>query len=309
MSHFTVLVIGDNPEEQLQPFHEYECTGIKDQYVKFVPCEETSEQLSKEFKEKQEEYNYADFSDFMKDSYGYEQDEEGNWGRETNPNAKWDWFQLGGRWTGFFKLKAHVKFEYSNVKVGDPGLMTDHPKQGYADQTPKKYIDFESMREEAKRKASEEYKKIENFFGGEIPKIEIPWKEISDEKGKYKDLSWDKRRDLYHAQPALRKLKNLREEYRQRPATKESEKERSLFGLFDLSKFQITHDEYVNNAGAGALSTFAVIKDGKWYEKGEMGWWACVSNEKKENDWIKEFHELIDTLSEDTLLSVYDCHI
>ncbi len=27
MSHFTVLVVGDNVEEQLAPFHEFECTG------------------------------------------------------------------------------------------------------------------------------------------------------------------------------------------------------------------------------------------------------------------------------------------
>lgn len=27
MSHFTVLVIGDDPELQLAPYHEYECTS------------------------------------------------------------------------------------------------------------------------------------------------------------------------------------------------------------------------------------------------------------------------------------------
>ena len=33
MSHFSVMVIGGNVEEQLQPYHEFECTGINDQYV------------------------------------------------------------------------------------------------------------------------------------------------------------------------------------------------------------------------------------------------------------------------------------
>lgn len=41
MSHFTVLVIGDNPEEQLAPFHEFECTGLDDQYV--IDMDETQE--------------------------------------------------------------------------------------------------------------------------------------------------------------------------------------------------------------------------------------------------------------------------
>ena len=33
MSHFAVLVIGAHPEQQLAPFHEFECTGKNDQYV------------------------------------------------------------------------------------------------------------------------------------------------------------------------------------------------------------------------------------------------------------------------------------
>lgn len=33
MSHFTVLVIGPNYEEQLAPYHEFECTGCDDEYV------------------------------------------------------------------------------------------------------------------------------------------------------------------------------------------------------------------------------------------------------------------------------------
>jgi hypothetical protein len=36
MSHFSVLVIGENPERQLAPYHEFECTGTNDQYVEDV---------------------------------------------------------------------------------------------------------------------------------------------------------------------------------------------------------------------------------------------------------------------------------
>lgn len=44
MSHFAVLVIGDNVEQQLQPYHEFECTGINDQYVQDI--DETEEKLA-----------------------------------------------------------------------------------------------------------------------------------------------------------------------------------------------------------------------------------------------------------------------
>ena len=33
MSHFAVLVIGPDPERQLAPYHEFECTGMDDEYV------------------------------------------------------------------------------------------------------------------------------------------------------------------------------------------------------------------------------------------------------------------------------------
>ena len=36
MSHFAVLVVGDDVESQLAPYHEFECDGIHDEYVQTV---------------------------------------------------------------------------------------------------------------------------------------------------------------------------------------------------------------------------------------------------------------------------------
>ena len=66
MSHFTVMVIGKEPEKQLQPYHEYECTGIKDEYVKFVEAEETREELRAKYEEVKEEYSYKSFEEFLR---------------------------------------------------------------------------------------------------------------------------------------------------------------------------------------------------------------------------------------------------
>jgi hypothetical protein len=52
--------------------------------------------------------------------------------------------------------------------------------------------------------------------------------------------------------------------------------------------------------------TFAVVKDGKWYESGE---WGCVANKKAEDLWESEFGKLLDGLPDDTLLTIVDCHI
>ena len=36
MSHFSVIVIGNDPEKQLAPYHEFECTGEDDEYVQTI---------------------------------------------------------------------------------------------------------------------------------------------------------------------------------------------------------------------------------------------------------------------------------
>jgi len=57
------------------------------------------------------------------------------------------------------------------------------------------------------------------------------------------------------------------------------------------------------------FTTFAVVlPDGTWYEKGQMGWWATVSNE--DDDWDKHYKErFIDTAKPEWTLTIVDCHI
>ena len=54
---------------------------------------------------------------------------------------------------------------------------------------------------------------------------------------------------------------------------------------------------------------FCLIIDGVWYERGKMGWWACVSDEKEKGDWNEEFMTLVKTLPEKSLVANYDFHI
>jgi hypothetical protein len=56
-------------------------------------------------------------------------------------------------------------------------------------------------------------------------------------------------------------------------------------------------------------ATFAVIYNGQWYGRGEMGWWGCVSNEKDKDQWHEEFRKLLEGLPPETPLTVVDCHI
>lgn len=57
------------------------------------------------------------------------------------------------------------------------------------------------------------------------------------------------------------------------------------------------------------ISCFAVVKDGKWYERGKMGWWGVVTERKDPDKWGAELKKLLENLPPDTLLTMFDCHI
>ena len=267
MSHFTCMVIGDNPEEQLRPYHEYECTGVMDQYVEFIPKEESDEELEEDFSKYKDDYN--SFEEFLQMEYGYEK-VNGEWGRYTNPNCKWDWYRLGGRWNGFLLLKDGAN----------------------ANRALKKDIDFKGMMEQSRKKAKNDYCIIKNACGGEIPKIETSWFEAI----KIYE-SFEKARDFYYNQESIKTFKN---------AIKKLGKS---YYFNTLEEFQCTEEVYGQMAADRAVSTFAVVKDGKWYEKGDKGWFGVSINEMDQMEWDKKIAWLLSEIPDDTLISIYDCHI
>ena len=64
----------------------------------------TTEELEKDFiriKNESPEYYYETLEEFADEYHGYSKlDNEEVWGRYTNPNSKWDWYSVGGRYTG-----------------------------------------------------------------------------------------------------------------------------------------------------------------------------------------------------------------
>lgn len=103
MSHFITAVFtryGQDYEELLAPYNEQD-----EAFMEFEPSEETKEELLAKYEEVKDKYSYQSFDEFMENYYGYHRDQDGQWGYFTNPNAKWDWYQEGGRWNGFFRAK------------------------------------------------------------------------------------------------------------------------------------------------------------------------------------------------------------
>lgn len=311
MSHFSLLVIGDDIDNQLAPFHEFECTGEDNEYVIDVDITDEVKHDYQEEKKKKSEFVKENFVEFAKSWHGCETvafgtspDKEGEhkFGfiqldkkgevekiiRRTNPNKKWDWYQIGGRWTGYFKLKQQVAVLHRGI-LGNPGIQKldpdyKSPTGEYADQCLKGDIDVEEMRNEAGEEAAKKYDLFVTVTDG-LPKI-ISWEKILK---KYKE-NVDLARKEYHAQLAIKALRDNKETT-----------------WFDFETFLCSRDEYIDRARKDAIASFALLKDGKWYERGEMGWWGIVRNEK--DQWSDEFNKMFDALPDNTLVTVVDCHI
>ena len=76
-----------------------------------------------------------------------------------------------------------------------------------------------------------------------------------------------------------------------------------------VEEYGFDEDAYAQKCRARTLIPFAIVKDGKWFAKGDMGWWAAVSNAKDEDKWQEEIARLYDDLPPDTMLTLVDCHI
>lgn len=348
MSHFTVLVVTDTPDEAalsaaLQPFHEYECTGTKDEYVVWVTDEDAT--IRKEWAENTADYwvkdgevfvtydarFYRDFTpteedeygplstmgcgcdnrrswssrdwgdgegyrakikmtdeeieamgyvredrllseghtykcieDYAKDYYGYEA-RDGKFGRWTNPSAQWDWWRVGGRWSG--KLLTHG------------GARVDH---GY-----KREMDFDTKRIAAERAAALEWDaKAEIIRGRELVQFKTYLDKFKGQESQHK-----KAREEYWAQDVL---VDLKEAYNK--------------PFEEWPRFFLPREDFIRTAGENAVATFAFLgTDGEWKQRGDMGWWGCVSDEK--DDWGEGFMGLLNSIKPDQYIWVVDCHI
>lgn len=307
MSHFSVLVIGENPEAQLAPYHEFECTGVSDQYVKDVDItEEIRELMTKPRgygERKDEPYDligalgYHGLDDkVVEDESDVDREDAHKFGfavvrknelikaiNRTNPDKKWDWYSLGGRYTGRLNLKGG-----NDGRVGRPGLLTDAAKAGCVDQARKGAIDFDRMRSEAADKARVTYRRFYALIEGlEFPKT---WDRVRAEH----DGNIDAARKAYAEQPAMAWIR-----------------EDDEFRWDDdvAVEYGCTEDQYAELAANRAVSAFAVVKDGKWYERGEIGWFACVRDENDERAWHQEMAKFLIEADDNTLISIYDCHI
>lgn len=286
----------------LQPWHEYECTGKEDEYVVNVDvtakCEEmfnkpqTVVQLADETvhnywahkfwvkgngftlplgarlienmpadEARKHGIGYATMADCVDQEYGGFIGEDGKCYHKTNPNKKWDWWVVGGRWSGFFEEHGDI------VQLKD--------------------LDLNAMQDAEVEKQLPRYEKFQKIVAGRpVP----TWEDTREKCG---DI--DRARDTYWNDPVIKDLKA------------------GFDDVWDLNsmvkRMNCTREKFIARTRKQAIQTFAVVYKGKWYERGNMGWWGVVTEEKDIDRWDDEFDKLLKSLPPDTWLTAVDCHI
>ena len=291
MSHFIVMVIGDDPEEQLEEFDE---NLVVDEYETGAVSDTDKQEMLDYYAG--EGHIFSSFDECYK-QFGEEwdggrcrKDANGIWQAYStyNPNSKWDWYELGGRWSGeFIILKPDATSGiYGSTGLGDraPGI----------DAALKIDIDFDAIRKKYEDEGHKYYQEIVGKCGGTIPKLDLPWENIRD-GAQYKNLTIDEKRALYHAQQSVIQWE-------------EAGFNKEFYGP-QLEDFQCTENEYVQRCVANSFVPYAFVINGEWYGRGDMGWWGVSSNELPQEVWENKVWEMVKTLPDDAFISFYDCHI
>lgn len=321
MSHFVVMCIGANYKEQLAPYEE----TADGPYVVFTP---TEEQLRKSYETEttncfvdpkgiphqmcSDEFRnpdvfdssnryicpagwtekkvpvkevYTTWESYLTDYCGEEPDEQtGRLGYWSNPNAKWDWYVVGGRWSNWLRHKDGTKVD--QARYGDidwAAMLAGH-------------VEF--------------WTKVYDYVW---PKIKdtpesLPWSDFYD-RAEREEITFDQARTEWKNQPRIKIAEELAEIAR-RNQTK-SDVDSWIGWDLNTEAHTFTADKamFVKLRAEESLSTFAVVKDGRWFERGKMGWFAAVHDEKDPETWTAIWSSLTRDIDPDTLITIIDCHI
>jgi len=295
MSHFAVILIGNDIEEQLAKYDE---NLEMPRYVEY-----TKEELIANERQSIEEYKNDTYAEYLSDPIKYAENstndnhlkylkeefpkkltmtdeeiyelatkwydpedigENGEVYSTRNPNSKWDWYEVGGRWAGTIAVKDGVEIDMPNFSWGwDADSREKVIAEGTkTDSAYVRDIDFSKM-----HRTEEDYKEALRYWELIVEGVK-PKNKVEEEQIKF---TW------YKPEYYIERYKN-----------KETfAKCRSSFSMW------------------------AVVKDGEWYEKGKMGFWAMSDETHDEAvDWEMNFFDrFLKDLPEDTLITVVDCHI
>lgn len=207
-----------------------------------------------------------------------------------NPDSKWDWYQVGGRWKGYFRHLSgadviHGQSGAFGSSISETSLRCDGGR--------KSVLDLKGMREEKAAEARETYARWLKVVDG-TPEAR-PWSEFAEVIDKLDDYTIDQARLEYGSQPRVQALKG------------------TDFNVFEcaIEMYQKPERLFVEIERARAVPGYAVLTlDGKWMAPGRMGWWGVSSDSDSDRAGYWEVaNAYLDSLDDSTWLVLVDCHI
>jgi len=226
----------------------------------------------------------------------FEEDEDGSLDRETgkrgywrNPNQKWDWWLIGGRWTGSVPVRPGAE-----SGSGEPGLMTQPNRSTVkADYCRISGIDFDALALEGRADADTFWVEWQRFVAGEKFAVFqgprhtaldlglIECKDADELTGKeWKTIKW--------AQP----LKAGVDRFDVLKNTTEAE-------------FRANHADHFN-----PIRPYAILDERGWREPGPMGWFGCSGATPETRRAIAEgFMPWLRGGNQEDWVVLVDCHI
>jgi hypothetical protein len=294
VSHFTVLVIGDDPEDQLAPYHEFECTGRSDKYVQDLDETEYlrnfyETRTTSMLKDVDGKYHKPYQDCFFREPTEDEAKLLGNFGSGSMDGIHYrsqDWGDGKG-----YRSKVHFLPDgFESVDVPYKEIMT-----------------FTEFVRDC------ECRHLVAF--GDTPNLDGDHKygyALLDDKGDvWKVINRtnpNRKWDWYLLGGRWQGFFKLKEGAKGKVGKAGIFADELEAGYADQAYKDDIDFEIMKSEGKGYV-TFAVIKDGQWFERGSMGWWGHVSDETDKDEWESKFSAMLDEIPGDTLLSVFDCHI
>lgn len=304
VSHYSCLVIGEDPAAMLAPFDENLEVEPYREYQDGDPAGHWAyAQLLKDGAITAEPGWHA-YAQAHNSAYPGEHEEHllasedgrGYTLSTRNPRARWDWHELGGRWRGYFLLnRGGLRYPGSVLAAGphwsDQHASTPRVTAGRADAARKGDIDFGGMRDEAEAEAVSVHARVRAALAG-TPGL-IPFAVLRDELYPG-DIATA--RKAYQCQPGVEALS----------AAGLMPWDGEPAGVYFLDEPD-PQGAYAQARRAKAAVPFALLTAEGWAERGRMGWWAIVTDENGQYQQIAT--RVIEAAPEDALFSLYDLHI
>lgn len=321
MSHFTVLVIGDYPEDLLAPysecdedfFTEHDITekvraefekrkgilkGEKHDFLHFAERWEGAEivkSVSKHLAKRAEKKShiFVDANGECKVFTYY------------NDYAKYDYYcnarDAFSRWGFSDFIFKNKDFDPINnmITIGD--------------------VDFDAMLTRVDKKSGKEYDEVLEIFGGIIPEYKT-WAELLDSVKEREEKLYAIYTDSERSEEEKAEARKQREEllngirdfyHNQEPVKMFNEKRAGFWYGCALDDFYgKTREDYIKE---GCLPFHSILTEDGWHERAKMGWWAVELDEKMSpSEWREYQLNLIKSIAEedpDAPFNFYDCHI